>query len=318
MTLQQPPLKAGLRRFLPQISGFSTNNHQLLISVQRTEELNISRSQPAFDHRVLIQMAGVVSELEKLAVGDAGEEEVVKPTTTEEFYVIIATLYRLRKRFPLIGFNPDFIHKIFGPLLLDRRLLRSDGDIHTAVKLWKSDRAAAEEKHGHISHWDVSRVTDMKNLFKDFHDTVFNEDISAWDTSNVTNMEAMFCGAKAFNQPIGNWNVSNVKDMQYMFHTTEAFNQPIGDWDVSNVKDVQYMFQFARAFNQPIGSWNVANVRSMRGMFWGTAAFNQSIGGWNVAKVMSICDMFKGAVAFKGHIRSWDLANVGCTCGRCD
>jgi len=30
-------------------------------------------------------------------------------------------------------FNPDFIRKMFGPLLLDKRLRRSDGDIHEAV-----------------------------------------------------------------------------------------------------------------------------------------------------------------------------------------
>jgi len=54
---------------------------------------------------------------------------------------------------------------MFGPLLLVERLRRSDGDIRKAVSLWCSDRAAAEEKYGHISHWDVSRVTNMNYLF---------------------------------------------------------------------------------------------------------------------------------------------------------
>jgi len=40
----------------------------------------------------------------------------------------------------------SIIRKMFGPLLLDKRLRRSDGDIREAVKLWCSDRAAAEEK----------------------------------------------------------------------------------------------------------------------------------------------------------------------------
>jgi len=82
--------------------------------------------------------------------------------------VFIAALKRVGADYEGIGiipFNPDFIHKMFGPLLLDKRLRRSDGDIREAVNLWCSDRAAAEEKYEHISYWDVSRVTNMKDLF---------------------------------------------------------------------------------------------------------------------------------------------------------
>ena len=57
-----------------------------------------------------------------------------------------------------------------------------------------------------ISTWDVSRVTDMSNLFKNKDN--FNEDISNWDVSNVTNMERMFYTTR-FNQPIGDWDVRN-------------------------------------------------------------------------------------------------------------
>jgi len=53
-------------------------------------------------------LESVVSELEKLAVGDAGEE-IVKTTTTDEFYVIIAALNRSRMRYPHIGFNPGLV-----------------------------------------------------------------------------------------------------------------------------------------------------------------------------------------------------------------
>jgi len=143
--------------------------------------------------------------------------------------VFIADLKRFRDDYKGIGiipFNPDFNCKMFSPLLLDKRLRRSDGDIREAVSLWCSDRAAAEEKHGHISHWDVSRVTNMMNLLWSKRD--FNEDISAWDTSNVANMEQMFYGARAFNQPIGGWDVSKVENMNGMFSTAAAFNEPIG------------------------------------------------------------------------------------------
>ena len=42
---------------------------------------------------------------------------------------------------------------------------------------------------------DVSNITDMSNLFGDFHS--FNGNISDWDVSNVTDMTSMF-----YNCPI--------------------------------------------------------------------------------------------------------------------
>ena len=35
-------------------------------------------------------------------------------------------------------------------------------------------------------------------------------DISQWDVSSVTNMSSLFGDATSFNQPLNNWNVSNV------------------------------------------------------------------------------------------------------------
>lgn len=67
----------------------------------------------------------------------------------------------------------------------------------------------------HISNWDVSKVTDMSNLFKDIND--FNEDITDWNVSNVTKMDEMFMNAFAFNQDISGWNVSNVKSYNNIF-----------------------------------------------------------------------------------------------------
>ena len=53
----------------------------------------------------------------------------------EEAYAFIGCLYILRKRYKLQGFNPDFTKKMFGPYILNK-LVRWDGDIRKAVKLW--------------------------------------------------------------------------------------------------------------------------------------------------------------------------------------
>ena len=96
------------------------------------------------------------------------------------------------------------------------KLIRTDADIYQAVNEWCSDPKAAEEKYGHIRDWDVSKVTSMKELFKDKKD--FNDDLSRWDVSNVTDMYCMFRNATSFNSDLSGWNVSNVTHISHITH----------------------------------------------------------------------------------------------------
>ncbi len=99
---------------------------------------------------------------------------------------------------------------------VDAKLIRTDADIQDAVKLWCSNRPEAESKYGHITDWDTSAVTNMRELFEDC--TEFNDDISQWNVGNVTNMWRMFYGAAAFNQDIGQWNVSENIEQLTLYH----------------------------------------------------------------------------------------------------
>ena len=194
-------------------------------------------------------------------------------------------------------------------IICDFTVTKFDNDsLVDVLKLWHHERNLIETRYGHISNWDVSKVTNMYRLFKYIDD--FNEDISNWDVSNVKNMRSMFSGAKAFNQPIGNWDVSKVTNMYEMFYRAKAFNQPIGNWDVSNVKSMREMFYTAISFNQPIGTWDVSKVTNMHGMFSGAIAFNQPIGNWDVGNVKNMRSMFSGAEAFNQPIGNWDVSNV--------
>lgn len=55
-------------------------------------------------------------------------------------------------------------------------VVRTDDDIHQAVKLWCSNFYKAFNKYGHISNWDTSD----------------NQSLSNWNVSNVTIMKDMF------------------------------------------------------------------------------------------------------------------------------
>ncbi len=48
---------------------------------------------------------------------------------------------------------------------------------------------------GDLSQWNISKVTDMSNMFEDSKLTTVG-DLSQWDTSKVTNMAQMFIGSQ--------------------------------------------------------------------------------------------------------------------------
>jgi surface protein len=233
---------------------------------------------------------------------------------TEENFYLLQWLYRIRRASCARGLRieflqPDFLCIIYGPTMRSQKLWRTDGDIRVAADLWCFDRAAAEERYGHISEWDVSSVTDMSELFNP-HDEIednfrgkdlFNDDISRWDVSGAIDMHNMFYRASAFNQPVGNWNVSNVTDMCGMFEDAQSFNQPVGDWDVSNVTIMSGMFGNAHAFNQPIGDWDVSNVAYTHWMFNGAEVFNQDLTRWDMRSVKGREEMFTGALAMQSY-----------------
>ena len=61
----------------------------------------------------------------------------------------------------------------------------------SALNEWCANQTDAHAKHGQVSTWDVSAVTDMSRLVLDIVTcrSTFDEDINAWDVGKVTNME---------------------------------------------------------------------------------------------------------------------------------
>jgi surface protein len=159
-----------------------------------------------------------------------------------------------------------------------------------------------------IGNWDVSRVTNMEHLFRNYGN--FNEPLNNWNVSRVTNMNDMFFRCINFNQPLDNWDVSNVTNMENMFEQCRNFNQPLNNWDVSNVTNMGGMFVLCQNFNQPLNNWNVSNVTNMRSMFEQAMAFNQPLGNWNVSNVTNMESMFNMSSNFNQPLRNWNVSNV--------
>ena len=160
-------------------------------------------------------------------------------------------------------------------------------------------------RHGPIEEWDVSKVTNMRNLFQGVER--FNGDLSKWDVSNVTDMGGMFSSALSFCGDLSKWDVSNVTAMYNMFCGVENFNGDLSKWDVSNVTDMSYMFCGAGAFNGDLSKWDVSNVTNMRCMFADAESFNGDLSKWNVSNVHNLSCMFGGARTFNGDLSKWKM-----------
>ena len=159
-----------------------------------------------------------------------------------------------------------------------------------------------------FNEWDVSRVTDMGNMF--IYNSKFNQNINGWDVGMVENMEGMFRYADRFNQPLNDWDVSSVKNMSSMFESASAFNQDISSWDVGNVTNMESMFNSAESFNQPLDTWDVRSVTNMAFMFLYAENFNQDLNSWDVGMVEDMSSMFNQAFSFNGAVGNWDVGSV--------
>jgi surface protein len=117
-------------------------------------------------------------------------------TLNEKRYQFVLTLYRIRKQYSRMGLlQPDFIWVIFEKMM-PSKYIRTDDDIKIAVNDWCDEdnddeyHVKSTAKYGHISKWNTSLVTNMKELFKNKRG--FNDDISKWNVSSVTDMSWMF------------------------------------------------------------------------------------------------------------------------------
>ncbi len=114
----------------------------------------------------------------------------------------------------------------------------------------------SKDKAADLNDIDVSKVSDMSNLFVQF--PTFSGNVSEWDVSHVTNMSGMFEGVTGFRGGISRWDVSKVTNMNTMFKGATKFNGDISGWDVSNVKQINSMFEGTAAFTQDLKQWAVA------------------------------------------------------------
>lgn len=113
--------------------------------------------------------------------------------------------------------------------------LKLIGDCHAMFKnsgLWN-----IEDDYIDLSGVDVSKVTNMSNMFEDCNH-IGHCILSGWDVSSVTNMSNMFCDCEYFKGDLSRWDVSQVTNMKGMFAWCEEFKSDLSEWDVSQVTNM--------------------------------------------------------------------------------
>jgi surface protein len=169
---------------------------------------------------------------------------------------------------------------------------------------------------GHIEYWDVSRVTNMSELFEDIIDFVNvnntiiqhteNHDgfLSNWDVSNVTNMSRMFKGSNLDRLKLGNWDVSKVKDMSEMFMNATNL-PPLENWNVKNVNNMSRMFKKS-TLDDSLQSWGprLTNLQNMSEMFMNCKIYERfCLDEWSLhlINLNNATDAFKSNISIETH-----------------
>lgn len=167
-------------------------------------------------------------------------------------------------------------------------------------------------KPGSSDGWDVSKVTNFKNVFKS---SGFKKRLTGWDTSSATDMSGMLADTD-FNGKLDHLNTSNVVDMTGIFEGSK-FNRPIKTWDVTALERAERMFAGAPNFNKSINDWNIGKVSTFEGMFEGAGAFDRGLNSWGNKFGLGQADnpavnfkgMFEGS-KFNQNVKDWDMSHA--------
>ena len=174
----------------------------------------------------------------------------------------------------------------------------TDENIHRLVKEYLTNAISGLPN---ISGWDVSNVTNMKNLFENYE--YFDENLGSWDVSNVENMYRMFSRCTNYmGDGLDAWGkkVGKVIDMSSMFNKCENLIVNLGSWDVSNVEKMNSMFQKCTNFTgDGLDAWGkkVVKVTDMSYMFKECENLIVNISGWVVNPNLVSTDIFQGCTS---------------------
>ncbi len=175
-----------------------------------------------------------------------------------------------------------------------------------------------------LSSWNVSNVTDMRNMFdqdgnnfssdKDIH-SLEQLNLSGWDTSSVENMRKMFnnCDKLRFVDVSG-WDVSQVKSFESMFEGCKSLETlDVSKWNTSSLKELRWMFSECSNINKlDVSNWNVSAVIDFASLFYNMNKIEElDVSNWNMSNAENISNMFEKCESLKEiDLSGWNTSSI--------
>ena len=162
--------------------------------------------------------------------------------------------------------------------------------------------------HPNVSLWDVSRITNMQQVFAGA--TSFNQDLDSWADKvvGVSNFASTFSVATNFNGSVSGWNLGVTTCSAVFFQASNFTGRGITTWKTSGVTNMQSMFfGCPRLYIGVSGdwNWNTSNTTTMNQMFYGSRLENTSFSGWICRDASS---MFQVATLNNCNFIDWKVS----------
>lgn len=182
-----------------------------------------------------------------------------------------------------------------------------------------------------LKNVDTSRIVDMSETFKGCKHLTRLDFASNWDVSNVTNMRDMFGCSSLSNEyeeidlrepdmylehitGFRKWNVSNVEDMSYMFDYCSHLDYltPMYSWRTPKGVNCNYMFAACKSLVGTSGIGNITPTSTMY-MFYKCEKLTHANGlaSLDTSRVINMAEMFnKSGLSDLTGIGGWDVYHV--------
>ena len=211
------------------------------------------------------------------------------------------------------------------------KILGHDSFIHDEIPFGLFCNYYKVETISGIENLDMSKVTDMTNLFQCCEELT-SIDLSSFDTHLTKTMDGMFQNCYELKSITGleKLNTSNVTQMDFMFANCQALTElDLSTFNTSNVTRMFFMFAGSDALTKlDLSSFNTSKVTYMESMFENCSKLSSLTFGasFSMAKVVYKKNMFSGCgddghcyvrgitdPALKDALRDgtgWDEANI--------
>jgi surface protein len=174
----------------------------------------------------------------------------------------------------------------------------------------ETTRQKVIDDFGNIEDWDVSQVTDMKQLFEGYN--LDGIDLTKWDTARVTKMGSMFADTKNFNNNIfSSWKFQSCEYINSFLINSVDFNNG-GERiviDNNKISNINSMFSGCKNLNVSI-SFNLSALVNADNCFQGCSKLNNNIGIYESPKLESLVYFLEDATNFDGNLQIEYTSNL--------